>query len=80
MEDIKFLEIIVKNLVKKPDEVVISEVLEPDGVLLKLRVHKSDMGLIIGKQGITSSAIKWIVKTGGYNHDRKVNLLIEEPI
>lgn len=79
MEDIKFLELIIKNLVKNPDEVTITEITEPDGKLLCLRVHKSDMGLIIGKQGVTSSAIKWIIKTAGYNNDRKVNLKIEEP-
>jgi hypothetical protein len=46
------LEYIVKNIVKTPDEVVITETANEDGVIVfNISVNPDDMGRVIGKGG-----------------------------
>lgn len=46
-----FIEYIVKQLVDKPDEVVISEVVGERTVVYELKVAYGDIGNVIGKRG-----------------------------
>jgi len=52
---------IVKALVDKPDQVTVSEVEGGHTLVLELKVAKSDMGKVIGKQGRTAQAIRAIL-------------------
>ena len=52
---------IVKALVDNPDQVTVSEVEGGHTLVLELKVAKSDMGKIIGKQGRTAQAIRAIL-------------------
>ncbi len=52
---------IVKALVDNPEQVQVNEIESTQAVLLELRVAKSDMGLIIGKQGKTANAIRTLL-------------------
>jgi len=45
----ELIEFIVKAIVNKPDEVVLTEEISDGGVLLKLQVDAEDMGRVIGK-------------------------------
>lgn len=61
---------IARALVDQPDQVSVSEIKGSHSSVLELRVAKSDMGKIIGKQGRTAQAIRTILsaasgKTGG---------------
>lgn len=49
---------IVKALVDNPEQVQITEIEGSQIVVLELRVDKSDMGKVIGKQGKTANAIR----------------------
>ncbi len=52
---------IVKALVDQPDQVSVNEVEGGHTVVLELRVAKSDMGKVIGKQGRHAQAIRTIL-------------------
>ena len=52
---------IVKALVDNPEQVQVNEIESTQIVVLELRVAKSDMGRIIGKQGGTAYAIRAIL-------------------
>ncbi len=52
---------IVKALVDNPEQVQVNEIEGTQTVILELRVAKSDMGKIIGKQGKTANAIRTLL-------------------
>jgi predicted RNA-binding protein YlqC (UPF0109 family) len=52
---------IVKALVDHPEEVSVSEVGGSHTTVLEVRVAKTDMGKVIGKQGRTAQAIRAIM-------------------
>lgn len=79
MEDKIFLENIIKGIVKYPDDVEINRTVDEDGVLLKLKVHRADMGLVIGRKGEHAGSIKLLVKLMGMKGDLRISLKIEEP-
>ena len=52
---------IVRALVDQPDHVSVAEIEGGYTVVLELRVAKSDMGKVIGKQGRNAQAIRTIL-------------------
>jgi predicted RNA-binding protein YlqC (UPF0109 family) len=52
---------IVHALVDQPDEVYVSEVGGSHTIVIEVRVAKSDLGKVIGKQGKTAQAIRTIL-------------------
>lgn len=54
----ELIEMIAKALVDSPDEVVVGEIEGDQITILELRVAKSDIGKVIGKQGRTANAIR----------------------
>lgn len=77
--DQQFLEYVVKALVDHPEEVKITRTIDEMGVLLRLSVHREDMGKIIGRSGATAKAIRTVLRVAGMKADARVNLKIEEP-
>jgi len=59
-----FLEYVVKGLVDRPDAVLITPVDQGGQTLFELRLHPTDVGKIIGKQGATIQAIRSLLQTG----------------
>lgn len=53
-----FVQYIIKNLVDKPDEVHINELVGNSSLMLEISVAKSDIGKIIGREGKTIKAIR----------------------
>lgn len=68
----ELLEVLAKNLVDKPDEVVVIEKKGDKTTILELRVDSSDMGKIIGKQGRIAKAIRSVVKAAATRENKKV--------
>ena len=68
----ELVEVIAKALVENPDEVVVTETVEGDSVLVELRVGPSDMGKVIGRQGRIAKAIRAVVKAASSKEDKKV--------
>ena len=77
--DQQFLEYVVKALVDHPEDVKIERTVDQMGVLLKLTVHRDDMGKVIGRSGATAKAIRTVLRVVGMKNDARVNLKIEEP-
>jgi uncharacterized protein len=77
--DRDFVEFIVKQIVEKPDEVVVERTVDEMGVLITLKVAKEDMGKIIGKDGQTAKAIRILLRIIGSKNNSRVNLKIVEP-
>ncbi len=61
----EFLDFVVKGLVEFPDQVAITPVERSGVTVYELRVSATDMGRIIGKQGVTINAIRSLLQAGG---------------
>ena len=68
----ELVEVIAKSLVDHPPEVVVTETVSGDDLLLELKVDPSDMGKVIGRQGRIAKAIRTVVKAASSKSDRKV--------
>lgn len=78
-QDKKFLEMIVKNIVGNPDDVVVERTIDERGVLLTLKINPADMGYVIGRKGQTAQSIRTLLKIVGAKHNSRVNLKIHDP-
>ncbi len=52
---------VTKALVDMPDEVSVNEIVGEQTTVIELRVDKSDLGKVIGKQGRTARALRVIL-------------------
>jgi len=60
----EFLEYVVKGLVQKPEAVSVTPVDRAGMTIYELRMDSSDVGKIIGKQGVTINAIRSLLLAG----------------
>ena len=67
----ELVEVIAKNLVDNPDEVVVTEEANGKNITIQLHVAQSDMGKVIGKQGRIAKAIRTVVKAASIKSDKK---------
>jgi uncharacterized protein len=68
---------LARRLVDEPDAVRVEEVEEEDGTLvLELYVAEGDVGKVIGRQGRLARALRTIVRAGGVEAGRRVQLEI----
>ena len=77
--DKAFVEYLIKNIVTNPDAVVVTRSVDELGVLLSVKVHAKDMGLLIGRAGATARAVRTLARIVGMRQNARVNLRIEEP-
>lgn len=54
----EFIEYIAKNLVDKPNDVLVTEIVGESTIIFELRVNQGDIGKIIGKHGQTVRSIR----------------------
>ena len=74
----ELIEYIAKALVDNPDEVSVAEV-EGDSVsVLELKVAKTDLGKVIGKQGRTARALRTILSAASTRAQKRAVLEIIE--
>lgn len=74
----EFLEYVVKGLVERPEAVQI-EPSDRDGLTVyQLRLHPSDMGKVIGKQGNTINAIRALLQVGSAKQGSRSALEVVE--
>lgn len=68
---------LARRLVDEPDAVRVEEVEEADGTLvLELYVAEGDIGKVIGRQGRLARALRTIVRAGGVEAGRRIQLEI----
>ena len=69
---------IVKALVDQPKEVSVNEMGGGDTIILEVKVAKTDIGKVIGKQGRTAQAIRTILgAAAGKTRQRYVLEIVE---
>jgi predicted RNA-binding protein YlqC (UPF0109 family) len=56
------VEYVAKSIVNAPDDVVVTEETDEQGVMLKLQVADEDKGRVIGKQGRVAEAIRTLIR------------------
>ena len=72
MKDI--LETIIKNLVDNKDAISINEVEGESAIVYEVKVEKSDMGKVIGKQGKIANSIRTVMKAVASREHKKVSI------
>lgn len=77
--DQQFIESVVKMLVDNPDSVKVDRKIDEMGVLITLDVHPEDMGMVIGREGMTAKALRTLLRVIGARNNARVNLKINEP-
>ena len=58
----ELVEYIAKSIVNSPDDVVVTEEVNEQGITLKLQVADDDKGRVIGKQGRIAEAMRTLVR------------------
>lgn len=76
--DEMFVDYAVRQLVEYPEDVRLDREVDEKGVLLRLTVNKSDLGRVIGKQGVTAQALRTLLHALGAKNNARYNLKIED--
>ena len=75
-----FLETAVKGLVSNPDQVTVTPVERTGMTVYELRMHPSDVGKVIGRQGMTINALRSLLLAGSAKKGQRCLLeIVEEP-
>jgi len=74
----ELVEMIVKSLVDKPDQVKVSQLDGQQISIIELNVAPEDVGKVIGKQGRNVQAIRVILGAAGMKLKKRINLEIIE--
>jgi len=72
----ELVEAIAKALVDIPDQVQVRAIEGEQVAVFELRVHKSDLGKVIGRQGRTARAIRTILTAVGMKLRKRFTLEI----
>ena len=73
-----FLEFVVKGLVDRPDAVTVTPVERNGLTVYELRLHPTDVGKIIGRQGATIQAIRSLLQVGSAKKGQRCAMEIVE--
>ena len=68
----EILEILIKGLVEKQDQVTITEKTEEKQTVYEVKVAESDMGKVIGKQGRIAKSIRTVMKSVAGKEHKKI--------
>ncbi len=72
----ELIEYIAKSIVDAPDEVVVTEETDDEGVTLKLQVADDDKGRVIGKQGRIAAAMRTLIRVKAAKQGTRATLQI----
>jgi hypothetical protein len=74
----ELVEAIAKALVDNPDQVEVRAIEGEQVTVLELRVHPSDLGKVIGRQGRTAKSMRTILGAAGMKLRKRLTLEILE--
>ena len=74
----ELLEAIARALVDNPDQVQVRAIEGEEVTVLELRVHPSDLGKVIGRQGRMAESIRIILGAAGMKLRKRVTVEILE--
>jgi uncharacterized protein len=66
---------IAKSLVDSPEDVLVKTLEGANTIVMELRVAKNDVGKIIGKQGRTAEAMRYLI--GAISSKTKKRMILE---
>jgi len=72
----ELVEFIAKSIVNSPDDVVVTEETDEQGVILKLQVADDDKGRVIGKQGRIAAAMRTLIRVKAAKQGTRATLEI----
>ncbi len=72
----ELIEYIAKSIVNAPDEVVVTEEQDEQGIILKLQVADDDKGRVIGKQGRIAEAMRTLIRVKAAKQETRATLEI----
>ena len=74
-----WLDFVVKGLVDRPDAVTVTPQGQEGFTVYELRLHPTDVGKIIGRQGATIHALRALLQVGSAKQGQRCSLeLVEE--
>lgn len=65
---------IATDLVDNPGDVVVNEVVADNSTVIELRVARSDIGKVIGKEGRTAQSIRTVLTAAAAKLGRRAHL------
>jgi predicted RNA-binding protein YlqC (UPF0109 family) len=74
----ELVELIAKALVDNPENVVVNAVEGGQVTVIELKVHPSELGKVIGRQGRTAKSIRTILGAAGMKMKKRLTLEILE--
>jgi predicted RNA-binding protein YlqC (UPF0109 family) len=74
--EVSFLKHIIDQLTGDPDCYIVARSIDERGVLLHVTVSQPQAGRIIGRQGVTATALRNILRPLGVQHDARYSLVI----
>jgi len=74
----ELVEAMVRELVDKPESVMVTQVNGSQCAVLEVRVAKTDIGKVIGKKGRTAQALRTILQAASGTHHKRTTLEIIE--
>jgi len=74
----ELVESIARALVDHPDDVQVKSIEGAQATILELRVHKDDLGKVIGRQGRTAKAVRTLLGAAGVKLHKRFTLEILE--
>jgi len=72
----ELVEYIAKSIVNSPDDVVVTEEEDENGMILNLQVADEDKGRVIGKEGRVAGAMRTLLRVKAAKAGTRVNLKI----
>ena len=79
MSELKeLIQYVSKALVDMPEEVTVNEIVGEQTTVVELKVDKSDLGKVIGKQGRTARALRTILNAASTKLKKRSGLEIIE--
>ncbi len=74
----QFIEYILKNIVSKPESVIVEESEDQGETLYSLTVAPEDMGIVIGKEGRNINAIRNMAKAKAIKENVRIRIFLNE--
>ncbi|MDQ6765771.1 MAG: KH domain-containing protein [Verrucomicrobiota bacterium] len=74
----QFLEFVIRQLTEFPDEAVITESPSGNTTVFRVALRQSDVGRIIGRNGLTIQAIRALLASAAARHGHRATLEIVE--
>ncbi len=65
---------LVTKIVDYPDQVSVTEVEGERAAILELRVHESDVGKVIGREGRIINALRTLVKAAAGRENKRITI------